>query len=690
MREKERNSREREQETQWITVNGRKPRNHHNQAVRTCFVNHLPASITITDLAKIFRTHGAIANISIPYNQKSPNLKFAFVQFKYPQSLVTAIRDENGRKVFGSRITAFPAKFDKPLSHIKPNSYHPQPTPKIHKNHNQDSAPRYVNLRDNRSYREVAYSNIPTHKKNQNQNQLHQYNLENREPNTKNTISKPHPSSQRMKSSNLLGEDTEQVRNSLDEIDLESEIAASIKGKQCEENVEWIQRSVIATTATSQSSEAIQEHILSEGVNCLTIQPMGGMQYIITFDSLEDKNSIIESGWLDRWFSSIEIINNQSAAKWRETWLSIYGVPLMAWGYDNFFKIGCIFGRVISVNHQRFDKAQVLIYTDCMFDINCKISMQIDDRSNIIHISEKQHQWGQNVGQLNMNKPNGKKKDHSTSQKVSGKNAAEDNDVMITEMHQTKSQATNDEEMIEPNNISEKCASESLLSPSIVKRSQDPLMNLGKSTEVLSQNSPSCQREFKQQQTKFYQQCQVSPSHCIPRVNSLNSPDRRSPSQNIQIISPNLNSPKQKNQTQNHPKPTHSPIQLTNKFELLLKNRNKTNSTSSSSLGSSSGSGPLFPPGFEHTIPAQHKIEKERKRKKKLAKKRRLKSLNHLNQATHSSPISDQGVKVIMVDDVIEMAEHMGLTFNGSEEELRKRIAVVLKDQKLNWETNCC
>lgn len=202
---------------------------------------------------------------------------------------------------------------------------------------------------------------------------------------------------------------------------------------------------------------------------------MGGMQYLITFDSLEDKQSILESKWLDRWFSSIENINNQSAALWRETWINIHGVPLVAWGYEIFYNIGCIFGKVISVNHMQFDNAKVLIYTDCLFDINCKISMEVDDRKYIIYISEKQQQWGQTLNHngevININNKN-----QSSQFQENSNSFSED----AAEPQQCKSHLSNANGMIEPNNILETCAHKLMQPPKGDKGANDDSMNLDK------------------------------------------------------------------------------------------------------------------------------------------------------------------------------------------------------------------
>ena len=207
----------------------------------------------------------------------------------------------------------------------------------------------------------------------------------------------PHPvklTKHRIMSSRTLREDTEKIRMSLSLVEGDSEFVAAIKGEKCKENSEML--NAIAITEASQSSESIMDHILSEGVNCSKIKAMGGLQHLICFDTIEDKKSMIEGKWLERWFIAIRNVNSQSAALWRESWRNIYGVPLIAWGHKFFFDIGCIFGCVISVNYKDYDSAQLLVYTYCLFDINCKISLEIDDKKYPIFISEKKQLWLQN------------------------------------------------------------------------------------------------------------------------------------------------------------------------------------------------------------------------------------------------------------------------------------------------------
>lgn len=78
------------------------------------------------------------------------------------------------------------------------------------------------------------------------------------------------------------------------------------------------------------------------------------MLHLITFVSMDEKEVMLRSKWLDQWFEFISDVKTNSSTLWRETWLSVYGVPLVAWSYENFYNIGCIFGRINSVNCEDF------------------------------------------------------------------------------------------------------------------------------------------------------------------------------------------------------------------------------------------------------------------------------------------------------------------------------------------------
>lgn len=106
------------------------------------------------------------------------------------------------------------------------------------------------------------------------------------------------------------------------------------------------------------------------------------MLHLITFATKENKIVMIDSKWLENWFLELRDVNDSSTSLWRETWLKVYSVPLSAWGYKNFYNIGCIFDRVLLVDHSNYDHASVSIYTDVLFKINAKLAMDINGKSS--------------------------------------------------------------------------------------------------------------------------------------------------------------------------------------------------------------------------------------------------------------------------------------------------------------------
>ena len=706
MREKYRGPSERNNGEQWTVVSRRRQRPKQTQAAKTCFINHIPITTTISDLAQIFRKHGAIENIAIPINQKNLNHKFAFVQFYHPQSIITAIQDENGQRIGGLRMTVHHAKYDKPQATTNQQKNLTQSNHCKHqKPHQTKPKEPLSNVRDNRSYREVTNPRPHSDQNDkpkplQNQTFTKQQNFDPSKPKQATfpfddsipppNLTKPNPSRHRIMSSRVLGENTERIRNSLTEIEVQGDLAAALPGKKSEDNNETLARSVIAIASSSLSAETILDHILAEGVNCLTIKSMGGMQHLITFHTIEEKELMIESKWLERWYMELRNVNKHSGALWRETWINIYGVPLIGWCYENFFDIGSILGKVISVNYKNLDCANVLIVTDCLFDVNTKISMGIDGVDYPIYISEKQQHCRQSSCSCKSSQqvsPKGKQ----TSQLTASPSKSNHVVNQLVEAEKTKSLYSNELHMINSDNKVENCAHYYLEPPpSFDSQNVTPKKVKNPTSNIVSQcNTP--QSNLKSPEKTNHNKTKIAfsdkPTQSLKNTLAHKSHLTTKHANHHKMISlnPNSQSPKISN-----PKTPLSPVQTFNKFGPLLRpNKTKSTSSSISTMGSSSSSGPLFPPGFEDTIPVETKLEKEEKRKKKLEKKLKLKqsALNGNNCPPPFLP-SHGTNNMIRVEDVINMANTLGLSFDGPTSELRSRIERILCNQKQNWENN--
>lgn len=71
-----------------------------------------------------------------------------------------------------------------------------------------------------------------------------------------------------------------------------------------------------------------------------------------------------------------------------------------------------------------------------------------------------------------------------------------------------------------------------------------------------------------------------------------------------------------------------------------------------------------------------------------MKKKRKLTKQVLDNQMAEPYSPSRNKVNTIHIDHVIKMAGSIGLTFNGTVSELRKRIGSILNAQMQNWEAN--
>ena len=138
-------------------------------------------------------------------------------------------------------------------------------------------------------------------------------------------------------SSRTLGPHTKEIRNNL--IELDDECFPIINGKKNDENEELYQRSLVALASSSSPSKSILKGILAAGVNYLKISTLACMFHLVTFALLKDKSAMIESKWLENWFEALSDAIDSCAAIWHETWIKVYGVPLSARCYENFFNI---------------------------------------------------------------------------------------------------------------------------------------------------------------------------------------------------------------------------------------------------------------------------------------------------------------------------------------------------------------
>lgn len=718
--ERERSSRETHSNPNpWIPVRRRRPQpsTHPNLATKTIFIDFLPINTTPYDISNIFFPYGLITDIVLPEKLR-PNTKhrYPFVRFYSSHSMHQSIKAENGRKVGNFTMKVNPAKTDKPSKNPKPR---PSYTQKNTKTQNR-SVPLSVNppptssLRDARTYKEVSSSPFHAKTPNHSPEQIQPSPTSNLDTSKPPEILHPHPdqipeittflqpvepqpdyivremSQHRIMNSRILGADTEATRDEVEIGLVNDEHVPIIKGEKNSLKEDLLQRSLIGFASSSLSSSDILDCILAEGVNCMEINPMGGMMHLITFETTEDKEAHLESQWLKTWFLELRNPNDSSAALWRKTTISIYGVPLSARSHGNFYKIGCIYGRVLSVDYSGFDYAQVMIYTDCLFKINNPLLFDLGEkRFNIfvfedplpkpIHTHPKWQPSKELSGKDTEKSPNnGGQKD--TEQRVpitktpliqgdkGGTKTIPENEAPHPTLSSPKKSPRENTISSNKENLNH------CLSPIIQNSIHEKIPINFSPSHLIGERSLSNSPSFdshKVSRPLFSKNLfpQPSPIAEIPDQDTFpsNLPESPPPKANPKSLLPSLNE-------------HDSHIYLPNDSPIPSR-KSKSNSTTSSL------SEIPFPPGFESAIPTPQRKKHEKRRLKKIEKIQKKSKKSKIEERNSPDPsIHHMSHKHLLgASDIIELGVQLGLQFNGPITQLHSRIEDILARQQADW-----
>lgn len=380
----------------------------------------------------------------------------------------------------------------------------------------------------------------------------------------------------------------------------------------------------------------------------------------------------------------IRDVSVKASAKWRETWITIYGVPLNAWSHDTFFKIGCVFGKILSINYSNFEFTKILISIDCLFKINCKMALNVDGFMTKIHIWETP-QFGC-IHTIKSKKADAEDIPATPSKMGDASNLS----PMMEEPPDTEnlfSHAIVTTPLMEADNSPRK--SDSPASPHGIDGSfSSPNKNNDQPTSLNNQSASQkipCKSLFQDSQPQL--------SKPQSYHNDGPTPTKSPTFSQTKTKSPFPNQTKLTKLSENKPftskpKPDNilSQVQTSNRFQSLIKQKFSSSSCSTSS-------GPQFPPGFEESIPLPLKMAHEMRRQKKLKKKiKRKKQIefpqSKASQAPLPTPVMHQGAFLIDADDVLQMGKTLGVSFRGDESELKRRIENILISQQSNWNQN--
>ena len=675
VREGARGSSERKEEDtagQWTTVLRRKEKKCSTMATKTCFIDSLPINTCSYDLEKYFSPYGPISSIYIPPKLRPQrNVRYAFIKFQSSHSAEMAIKRENGRRMLSGNLNVKFAKADKQLPRTP--TWQPHHRPKTFNNDPPPPKP-LVSKRDHRTYKQACTGSSPNQTSPPTQPIIEPSPTKPPPPaGSPIPVALPtplpecfryEPSAERKLSSRILGEEVEKIRDNLEVKEIDGETLLTIKGKKGNRNAEILGRSVVATALSTLSSSEILSLILAEGINSLTIKPLGGLLHLITFLSVEEKEAFMECKWLEQWFHDIQDVAINCSAKWRKTWVNVYGVPIWGWEYENFFDIGCTFGKVLSVEMSNLNKAKILIITDCFFHINCEMALDMEGYLTKIHIFEEKdnHNSIQKECQLSPIKVQSSSCSEQPNQEEAKNDAMCTDDVSDDDVNNLLADRTNKKNLSSsPNSQKTRHTNQDLFS---LNNHQSPIIN---------------------QSLNDFSSTHESPTNIMLGAHNTKKTDLMEPKKN-RIMEIEERPPKKPTTSPDHK--LKSPIPTSNRFGLLL--RPSYSSNSSSSLPD-----PLFPPGFESNISPDIKQAQVKKRARKILKRKKSKkptlpqippSPDHPpTLTTHNNGAEDPNTHILTASNTMNLAKVLGLDFSGPMGELQERVEEEIQRQNADW-----
>ena len=153
----------------------------------------------------------------------------------------------------------------------------------------------------------------------------------------------------------------------------EKEKTILVEGEVEEENMEWLERSIIGETIKPINFSLMVDRLLNEWRCITSVREMGAFKALVTFETKEDREEAMKSGMelLLQHFAEVRCWCEEEWCQTRRTWIECYGIPLHAWSKGNLKKVAEVWGSMVWLDRfteemKSLSVAKILIDT-CMW-----------------------------------------------------------------------------------------------------------------------------------------------------------------------------------------------------------------------------------------------------------------------------------------------------------------------------------
>lgn len=163
-------------------------------------------------------------------------------------------------------------------------------------------------------------------------------------------------------------------------------------GKICTGHIErealhWLECCIVGTSKNYKEPEVISQQIKESGIQGLTIRRLSGLQRLISFHDRKALDEAKQANWngLFQWFENLVEWAPSMGMKTRHFWVSVSGIPVHAWNWVTFPRIGSLWGSLICLGDenlklQSFERATMLIYTESLTKIEESFRLAIGNQ----------------------------------------------------------------------------------------------------------------------------------------------------------------------------------------------------------------------------------------------------------------------------------------------------------------------
>ena len=310
----------------------------------TLFIDNLSESIDSHELRRLFSNQGNLADAYIPRIQRRRiHGRFGFIEVNSWEQGDRLIRETNGKILGGQRISVKWAKY-----------------PKRYRRVMRSWQQRKSNEQDR------AWKRDFNHK----QNQI--FNAEVRNPKQRAEVI-------------VMG----------DEFVQRNKTAKMIKLDKAQENLEWLERSLICTSDIPRDVDKLRKEVQDAFPGTILVRDIGKFKFILTLVTKEfkEKFKTEEEERLRKWFSSISDWAKEDACQTRRLWLEMVGIPLQLWSEHNIKRIAENWGDVVHIEEDTarltsFASAKVVIDTLCLSPIEDEVLIHVGNEGYRVAVFE--------------------------------------------------------------------------------------------------------------------------------------------------------------------------------------------------------------------------------------------------------------------------------------------------------------